>query len=208
MLIFTRTTTLNRHKLMEATGAAIEVAAMVTDIGGIPVSVFASRYGEALNTLAWSARVESQTELQGVADKLLSNADYLEWVTSHSELFESAPLDRLATVVSSSLMEGPRRFYTVLTATAANGRVGDAVAFGIKAQQFVSDALGLPTAFLVPVYGPFGAVVWLTGADSMTELDAAVEMQMTNTDYHALVAEAGPLFAEGSGMTGLIERLN
>lgn len=208
MHIFTRTTTLNRHKLMEATGAAIEVAAMVTDIGGLPVSVFASRYGETLNTLMWSARIESQTELQGVTDKLMANADYLQWITAHSELFESAPLDRLATVVASTLVDGPKRFYTVLNATAANGRMGDAVAFGIKAQQFVSDTLGLPTAFLVPVYGPFGAVVWLTGADSMTELDTAVEMQMTNPDYHALVAEAGPLFVEGSGTTGLIEKLN
>jgi hypothetical protein len=208
MYIFSRTITLNRHKLMEATGAAVEVAAMVSDIGGLPVSVFATRYGETLNTLMWSARVESQTELQGVTDKLIANADYLQWITTHSELFESAPLDRLASVVASSLMEGPKRFYNVLTATAANGRMGDAVAFGIKAQQFVSDALGLPTAFLVPVYGPFGAVVWLTGADSMSHLDGAVEMQMTNPDYHTLVAEAGPLFVESSGVTGLIEKVN
>lgn len=31
---------------------------------------------------------------------------------------------------------------------------------------------------------------------------------MTNADYHALVAEAGLLFVEGSGLTSLIERVN
>jgi hypothetical protein len=94
----------------------------------------------------------------------------------------------------------------LLTAAAANGRLADAVAFGVRAQQFVADTTGMATAFLSGVYGAFGTVAWLTGADSMGELDDLVAMQMTNADYHALVAEAGPLFLPGSGTTGLIEK--
>ena len=88
MYIFNRSTTLNRHRLVEATGAAVEVAGMVTEITGMAVSVFASRYGQPLNTIGWSARLESQAELQAVTDKLIANEDYLGWVSSHTELFE------------------------------------------------------------------------------------------------------------------------
>ena len=181
---------------------------MVTKITGVSVSVFATRYGQPLNTVLWSARVESQTQRQAMTDKLVADSGYMKWVSSHSELFESAPVDGLSNVVASSLTATPTRFYSVLTAIAANGRLGDAVAFGIKAQQFVSDALRLPAAFLVPVYGPFGAVAWITGADSAADLDREAEMQMTNADYHKLVLEAGPLFIEGSGVNGLIEKIN
>jgi hypothetical protein len=208
MYIFNRSTTLNRHRLMEATGAAVEVAGMVSEITGMAVSVFASRFGQPLNTIGWSTRLESQAELQAATDKLIANEDYLGWISSHTELFEAAPSDQLSTVVSSTLAAEPKRFYTLLTAAAANGRLADAVAFGVRAQQFVADTTGMATAFMSGVYGAFGTVAWLTGADSMGELDDLVAMQMTNADYHALVAEAGPLFLPGSGTTGLIEKIN
>lgn len=66
----------------------------------------------------------------------------------------------------------------------------------------------MPNAFLSGVYGAFGTVAWITGADSMSDLDAVVDMQMTNTDFHELVNEAGSLFLPGSGMGGLIEKIN
>ena len=208
MYIFNRSTTLNRHRLVEATGAAVEVAGMVTEITGLAVSVFATRYGQPLNTIGWSTRLDSQAELQAANEKLIGNEGYLEWVSSHTELFEDAPSDQLSTVVSSTLAGEPKRFYTLLTAAAANGRLADAVAFGVRAQQFVADTTGMATAFLSGVYGAFGTVAWLTGADTMGALDDLVAMQMTNADYHALVAEAGPLFLPGSGTTGLIEKVN
>jgi hypothetical protein len=208
MYIFNRTATLNRHRLVEATGAAVEVAGKVTEIIGLPVSVFASRYGRPTNTIGWSVRVESQAELQANTEKLLVNEGYMQWVTSHSELFEDPASDRLSTIVSSTLAGTPKRFYNIISGIAANGKMAEAVAFGVRAQQFVAETTGLATAFMTGVYGAFGEVAWITGADSMSDLDALAAMQMTNADYHALVAEAGPLFIPGSGLTELIEKIN
>ena len=208
MYIFSRSATLNRHRLVEATGAAVEIAGLVSEISGAQVAVFASRFGEALNVIRWSTRVESQSDLQDLTEKLLANDDYLQWIGTHSELFEAAPTDQLSMVVSSSLSPEPSRFYAVLSAAAIAGKQADALSYGVRAQQFVAEATGLPNAFLSGVYGPFGSVAWLTGAESMRDLDALVEMQMTNTDFHALVNEAGALFLPGSGIGGLIEKIN
>ena len=86
--------------------------------------------------------------------------------------------------------------------------MGDAVAFGVRSQQFVAEATGLSTAFTVGTYGAFGSVGWLTGADALGELDALAAMQFTDAEYQALVAESADLFQQGSGVIGLIERLN
>ncbi len=208
MYIFNRSTTVDRNRQLEATEAAIEVAALVGNITGIPVNVFITRYGAPVNTIAWSCRIDSQAQLQTATDKLAGNDDYMKWVMTHGELFETAAEDRLSAVVSSSLAPAPAKFYTMLVASAANGMLGAAIDFGVRAQQFVNTATGLPTAFLSAVYGPFGTVGWLTGADSAADLDRLQEMQATNADYHKLVAEAGPLFTQGSGQTSLIEKVN
>jgi hypothetical protein len=208
MYIFTRTTMLDRRRLAEATGRAVEVAELVTGITGLPISVFASRFGEPLNTIRWSTRIDAQGDLQDAVDKLTANTDYLAWLGANAEYYETAPSDQLGNVVSSTMTATPKRYYTVLTAEAANGRFADAVAFGVRAQQFVAETTGFVTAFLTGTYGAFGTVTWLTGVDSMNDLDTLETMQMTNADYHALVAEAGPLFREGSGNGGLIEKIN
>ena len=208
MYIFNRSTTVDRNRQLEATEAAVEVAALVGGITGIPVNVFITRYGAPVNTIAWSCRVDSQAQLEAATDKLVGNDDYMKWVMTHGELFATAAEDRLSAVVSSSLAPTPAKFYTMLVASAANGMLADAIAFGVRAQQFVNAATGLPTAFLNAVYGPFGTVGWLTGADSAADLDRLQEMQTTNSDYHALVAEAGPLFTPGSGLASLIEKVN
>ena len=209
MYIFSRATMLDRHQQMAAAGAAVEVAGMVSSITGLSVNVYLTRYGQPMNSLRWSCRLESQAEMQAATEKLLADGSYVEWVGKHSHMFEVAPTDMLANVISSSGMEaGPSAFYTVLTATAANGRLADAVAFGVKAQQFVAEAPKLSTAFTTNVYGAFGTVTWLTGANSMEGIDSIDEMQMSNSGYHELVKEAGDMFVTGSGMTALIQKIN
>jgi len=202
MYIFNRSISANRSQLMEATAAAVEVAAMATKIGGIEVSVFGSVFGTPVNTIAWSSLVESQAQLQEATEKLLGNAEYLAWVDSHGDLFESAANDRLSSVVSTTFT-GPKRFYGILAATASAGKVGEAVEFGVRAQQLVSQLSGLESAFAMEVYGAYGSV----GADSMAELDALQQLQMSSAEYQALGVEAGSLFIEGSGANSLIQRI-
>lgn len=208
MFIFNRSTTLNRHRMMEATMASIEVAAMVTKITGVDVNVFATKYGEPANTIAWTCRVDTQTELDELTTKLMANEEYLDWVGKHSEMFEAATADRLSSIVSSTLTPDVKRFYTVVTAQAAAGKTSAAVEFGVRAQQLIAEKTGLATAFMAGVYGPFGTVGWITGGANMADIDKLWDMQMNDPDYHALVADAGPLFIETSGHTILIEKLN
>jgi hypothetical protein len=208
MYIFGRSREANPQRYFEAAEAAVELAHLVGDMTGMQVSVFASRYGEPIQTIRWSTRADSQSELQTNMDKMAGDKAYRNWWESHADLFIGSTTSTLTSVVSAAnVTPVPRRFYTILTATAANGRYADAVAFGVKAQQFVAEATGLTTMFATSVYGPFGTVGWLTGADDGSQLDELMAMQTSNPGYHALVAEAADLFIPASGMTGLIEKI-
>jgi hypothetical protein len=208
MYLFNRSTTVDRNHQFDGLAAAIEVAALVSAKTDIPVSVYGARFGAPLNSVMWSARYESHAQMQGVQEQLLADGEYLEWVNSHSELFEVAASDRLSKVVSATLAATPKRFYTLLEATAVSGRYGEAMAIGVRAQEMVARLTGLATAFCAEVYGTMGRVVWLTGADSMDELDSMVAVRETNAEYHALLTEAAPLYIAGSGLSSLIEKLN
>lgn len=208
MYIFGRSREANPQRYFEAVEAAVELGHMAANISGLQISVFATRYGEPGTTLRWSTRVESQAELQAAMDKLAGDPAYRKWLEAHAELFAGAPTSQLTSIVSAAnITPVPRRFYTVLTATAANGKYADAIAFGVKGQQFVAEATGLTTMFGTSVFGAFGSVGWLTGADDASQLDELRAMEATNPGYHELVAEAADLFMPGSGMSSLIEKI-
>jgi hypothetical protein len=209
MLIFSRTLHVSPGKEMEAVPYAVEVAARVTEITGHAISVYLHNYGPMNGALMWSTRMESQAELHVAQEKLAADTAYGAWIAEHAPLFTGHPLDRLVTVIAASNMtDTPRRFYSVLMATAANGKIAEAVEFGVRSQQFVADTLGLSTAFCGSVYGTWGEVGWLTGGDSMEDIDRLSAMQYTNADFQALVAESSDLFLASSGQSSLIQRLN
>jgi hypothetical protein len=206
--IFSRSAALDHNRPMETAAAAVEVAGLVSDVTGLEIGVFMSRYGEPTNVVRWSCRVDSQSELQAATDKLAGNEKYLAWIAANPGLAEGAATDQLGRIVSASnIGDTTRRFYAVLGATAANGRLADAMAFGVRAEQFMGSTTGLTTVFLSNVYGAYGGVTWLTGADSMDAFDELAEMQATNAEFQALVADAGDLFLAGSGVQGLIEKI-
>lgn len=208
MYIFSRATTVDRHRQVEAIGKAVEIAALAGEINGVEIGVYISRYGEPMNNLRWSMRAGSQAELQEWNDKLLATPEYHAWVSANSGYFESAPQDFLWNVLSATLPEQPTRFYTVVTAAAAPGKIAQAVGWGVKAQQFVSEATGLGTAFSTSVFGEFATVGWLTAASSAADLDTLDAMQNSNATYHEMLVEASDYFLPGSARSGLLEKVN
>ena len=77
-----------------------------------------------------------------------------------------------------------------------------------NAKPAASPTTGMGTAFSTSVYGPYGAVGWLVGGDSMSDMDTLQNFLTTDADFATMVTEAGPLFIEGSGVNGLIERIH
>lgn len=208
MYIFSRTRQVRPEKMIDAIAPAVEIAEKVTQITGVPIHVWTSRFGAPLGTMMWSCRMDSQSELHEATEKLAVDATYLEMAMAMTEHYQGPAQDALVRVVSGRPSPEPSKFTVLTRATMANGHFAEAVAWGVGMQEFVCDALDAPGAFVTSAYDGFSDVGWILGLDSMADLDAAADWEATDADYQERVAGAGDLFIAGSGHRSLIEKLN
>ena len=111
-------------------------------------------------------------------------------------------------VVAGTPAPTPAKYYIATTATMANGKYRDAIAWGVGMQEYVSDALDAPGLFGTTAYGGFAEVGWLLGHDTMTSVDEAAAWEATAEEYHERLDGGAELFIPGSGHQRLLERLN
>lgn len=206
--LFNRSGTAKREHFIEARAYAVEIAAKVTTITGRPITAFSGTFGYPLGTLSWSTRFETHADMHDMFAKLAADPGYVEIIQRNAHMFDSWNEDTLVNVVSSTLTPTPRPIYEVTTAVVANGKLAAAMAFGVKAQEYVAKATGFPTAFVAQTYGPFGAVGWLTGASDMAEAEKIQDMWRTDTTFATMVDEGGDLFIPGAARNGLIEKVD
>lgn len=153
MYLFNRMAKFKGEHAAAGAAFAVEVAAVASKITGHPIAVFQAAFGAPLGTVMWTVRHQSHAELGDAMTKLLADPTYNQMVQANSHLFEGDIVDSFNTVVSSTLDATVRPFYALVLATAANGKMAEAVAFGVKAQAYVAKATGLPTAFSTNMYG-------------------------------------------------------
>ena len=82
------------------------------------------------------------------------------------------------------------------------------MALGVEAAEYIGTAMKCPSAFVKAAYDGFGDVTWITGFDTMAQIDAFDDWQMADAGYHDIVRRAGGLYVENSGHTSLLEKLN
>lgn len=207
MYIFSRTRCARPDRMLDALPSAVEIAGKVTAITGMDVHVWNVRFGQPMGTIMWSVRLDSQAQLFEATEKMMVDATYLDMSMSLAELFQGPTTDQLVRIVSGTPTEAPAKFISSTQAVMANGKYAEAMAFGVEMQEFVGKALGHPTVFGAATYGGFADVLWLLGADSMADVDAASDWEATDSEYQKRILSGGGLFVDGSGQNGLLERL-
>jgi hypothetical protein len=208
MYIFSRSTIAALGRQFDAMPAAVGVAELVTKVTGHEVNVFAGRFGAPQGSVMWSARVESMAELQGMTDKLMADQGYLDMLESMNGLFMAPAEDRLSRVLTAPIEGATSKYYGITRGAMADGKQPEAIAFGVKAAEYIGKSLGTTAAFTKAGYGGFNDISWIIAFDSEADVDAFDDWQMSDSGYHDIVAEAAGLFVEGSGHTSLIERIS
>lgn len=207
MYLFSRTATSVPGKNVAAITFAVEVAAKVTSITGIPVNVYRANFGAPLGSVLWSARYDSHAQLGECEAKLFADAGYKAMEASAADLFHPTVANGLTEVVSTT-MAGPAAIVSVTQAVITNGKIAQAMELGVAIQQAVAKATGLGTAFCADVYGAYGGVRWLIGASSMADVDAGRAAMNADPTFQSLVTQAGDVYLAGSGQIGLITKMN
>ena len=96
----------------------------------------------------------------------------------------------------------------LVTATAAAGKLGAAMAFGVEITDHVSSATKSSSiTFCRNLYGPFGGVSWISTVADMAAADAAGAALAADASYLEAVDKAGDIFEPGSGLVSLSQRI-
>lgn len=207
MYIYSRTAVAAPGKAVAAMAFAVEAAARITKITGIPVSAYRFNFGAPLGSILWSTRYDSHQQMADAQAKWTSDAAMVAFTATATDLFQPTLTDGLGEVVSTT-MAGPAAVVAVTLATAANGKIAEAMELGVEIQAAVAKATGLGTAFCADVYGAYGGVRWLIGGASMADIDAGRAAMNADSAFQKLVAKAGDVYLAGSGQTGLITKVN
>jgi hypothetical protein len=200
MYLFSRSRHLKSASARESIASAIEGAGLVKNISGMDFSVWTTFASPDVGRLVWSAMFEHLDDLQAAGQTLGESVEWNDWIESSDALYDGPSEDSLIHIVHGA--PDPDRtvnFVAVTTALCANGKVAAGMAAGVEIAETATKITGIPVSFGALETGPFGGVVWFSGAESMRETEEATAALATDPSWVQLVDSHGATFQTGAG---------
>ena len=198
MYLFTRSWRVDTEHVSKALEWVGEITETGRKLTGLQIDAWTAVLSPELGTVVWSLWSESIAQIQEAGDKLTADSGYLKSVEKAADYFDGHGTDGLAALVHGDLNldDNSFEYVGVATATAANGRLQNAMAAGIEIADHVKKVTGDNTLFVVNSTGPFGGCAWLTPMADSTAVDAGEAALMADADWVPLIDRVGTAFAQ------------
>jgi len=184
---------------MEWVVRATEQARQIT---GQQIDAWTAVMSPEVGTVTWTLFAEHLADIETAGDKLAVDAGFMRSVEESDSLFDGPISDGLATIVHGTPdLDQPGGYVAVVTATAANGRLTDAISLGIEVADAATRVGGQPTVFAIANTGGYGNVMWFTASPDIQTLEAGEAAVNTDADFLAMVDRAGTAYAPGASQT-------
>ena len=199
MYLFTRSRRADPGEFPKAMESVVDLTEQAKKITGLPIEAWGAVMSPEVGTVVWSVWVESMAQIEQGGDALIADSGFQKAVEKSDDYFDGPYVDNLATLVHGTpdLASVPQ-YATVATATAANGRLGDAIAGGIEIADAATKIGGYNTLFLVGATGPFGACAWITGVPDIQGVEAGESALNADPEWLKLIDRVGTAYASGS----------
>lgn len=198
------------NDLVTATAFALEIAEVVEDTTGDPISVWQGAVGTPLGSLSWSTQLENFAASQVNEQKLMENARYVEMVqeAGQAALFVPGSLDNhFARVLHSAGSPGPMEYVQIISARVIPGHLADALTFATDVADYVSDLTGNQLTVAGSNWGDPGTMLFFTGYAGADSVDEAQDATMADAGYQERLAKAADIFVDGTAQAVLWKRL-
>ena len=207
MYLFSRTAVLGGGLTASMSWAA-DITNHINDKHDIGLSLWGVSQGAPVGTVGWTAMFESHAAQADAGAAIQADPEYLRLVDEGQEfMLPGSGQDALRQILDGGPGDTPAQVAILTTGQAGNGKIVQAIEFGIETNQYLSSLTGLESAFLVDAYGAFGQVTWIQGFPDMAAVDAALETINSDPGYMERVTNAGALFVEGTGHRSLGARI-
>jgi hypothetical protein len=189
---------------------AAEVTGMVNTITDLNVSLWGSRFGYPVGTVAWSAIVEGRAHQASEAAKLAANNEYLDFVAKAQDWVSAPAEDIFRRIVHGGPGDNPPEvgaIASITQAVAATGKLAEAVAWAIDMATHATSVTGNQVNLLLNAYTDFGGIAFISTVPDMAAADAAADALEADTGYIDKIGGSAGLFVEGSAHQSLLQRL-
>jgi hypothetical protein len=203
MYLFTRSRRVDPGEFMEAMEWTVNVTETVKRISGREVDAWTAFASPELGTIVWTMWVESMVDIETVADKLVAEPEYVKLLKKGNDYFEGPVTDGLASLIYGAPdPDAPRVNYVgVATATAANGRIGDAVTGAIAIADKATAITGQSTMVAIGATGPFGGIAWLTATPDLATMEAGEAALLADPTWLETIDQHGTAYAQDAAQS-------
>ena len=194
MYLFSRSLRLGVGNLHEAMSWAVGLTEKVNQIVELEVSLWTRVLSPGVGTLSWTAMAQDLEELEASFAKLAVDDTY-NAETARGAQFVSATHgadDALAQIVFGELDPQARPQYVgVVMSQLLPGQLAKGIEVGVEIAQKAQELGGVSTAFAVGSTGPYGNVAWISGYESLKQLEASEQAVNGDPNFIALVDSKG-----------------
>jgi len=185
MYLFTREARLGTF---DGIAWAQEVCEKVRSVTGQDIQLWSRAYSPGFGTITWSTWYADMASMEAVGDKLQADSGYMDLTAKGRQFIEGGVDDGLLRPIHGEPdPDRPLEYVTGVRAVVAGGNGVRALGAGVEIAQKAESITGLPTMFLSSITGPYGSVGWLTGYESIGQLETANDALAGNTTWLALI---------------------
>jgi hypothetical protein len=185
---------------------AVRMTQKINQISEVPSALWTSVMSPAMGTLAWTSVVSDLAIIGDTETKLAADPGYMGLVDEATVLLSTTepPMQMLM-----QLVHGDRdaasidaQYASTVRATLAPGSMRAGIELGVDLAQRVKQITGRPTSFAVGVTGDYGAVMWVSLAETLQQVQAANEALNTDEEFSkALDKDAAKVYLPGAEQT-------
>ncbi len=200
MYLFSRRTRLAGGNGTAGVEWAVQIGAKVTAITGRDVQLWANAYSPGFGTIAWTAWFEDLTALESMGDQINADGSFMDLVAAGAGLTEGGLDDGVVQVLAGAPdPERPIQYVSGATAIIAGGSFERAIGLSIELAQRGEKVTGVPGLFGRALTGPYGSVGWLTGYESIAQLERANDALAADPEMLKLIDGTKGCFVEDAG---------
>jgi hypothetical protein len=204
MYLFARRARLANGNLRESAAWAVAVTEKVNQITGLNVGLWTTVFSPGLGELVWATFIEDLAALETAEAKLMVDDGYVTLVDKGAVFSDGSGADDTLSQLVHGDVDPNRQvqYVSVVETTVAAGKSGRGMELGVEIAQRATQITGFPTAFLVDTTGNYGGIRWITGYETIDQLQKAGEAIGADAKFTQFVdKEAASVYLAGPSVT-------
>ncbi|MDP9333457.1 MAG: hypothetical protein M3Q30_09135 [Actinomycetota bacterium] len=188
MYLFSRRARLAPGNTRAAMAWATDITEKATQVGGLPLSLYAQVFSPAVGTIVWSTFAPDLATLEAATDKLNTDDGFISAADAGAKFVLVDQDDSLLQVVYGEPDPNrPVEYVSTVQSVCATGGLTKGIELGVEIAQRAEKTAGLPTMFVTGMTGAYGAVGWLSGYADIKEFEAAQQKLAADTKFAEFV---------------------